>query len=97
MSYQIVFRKKAEGHVLEINEWYEKQREGLGIDFLLAIEAALFAVKRNPFSCQTRFKNIRCAVIQRFPYGIYYIVEREKIVVLSVFHFKQHPKVWKKS
>ena len=97
MTYRIIFRKKAESHVVDIREWYEKQKSGLGDEFFLSIEASLFAIERNPFLYQLRFKNIRCASIQRFPYGIYYIIDQNTIVILSVFHFKRNPKEWKKS
>lgn len=32
----------------EAAHWYNKQRKGLGEDFLLAIEAVLHSIQRNP-------------------------------------------------
>jgi hypothetical protein len=71
MAYQLIFRKNAENHLLEIHEWYEKQRTGLGDEFFLSVEASISAVKENPFLFQLKFKNVRCATTPRFPYGIY--------------------------
>jgi plasmid stabilization system protein ParE len=97
MIYQLIIREKAEKHLNDIYNWYEQQKNGLGYEFSLSVEASLFAIKRNPLHFQLRFKKVRCAVVARFPYGIYYIVEGEQITVLSVFHFKRNPKHIKNS
>jgi hypothetical protein len=83
MNYKIVFRKRANDHLLEIHEWYETQKEGLGDEFFLSVEATLFSIQRNPLLFHLRFKKTRCATVSKFPYGIYYNIEGDKIVVLS--------------
>lgn len=35
--------------------------------------------------------DVRRAVLQRFPYSIYFIVEDERIVVLAIFHARRAP------
>ena len=42
---------------------------------------------------QKRHKEIRAALTDRFPYGIYYFVEDAKIIVLAVFHLGRSPKL----
>jgi plasmid stabilization system protein ParE len=37
---------------------------------------------------------VRCALVRRFPYAVYYRVEPERIVVIAVFHTKRDPGVW---
>jgi hypothetical protein len=97
MKYKMVFRKKAGAHLLEIHEWYESQKQGLGDEFFLSINASLASVLKSPLLFQVKFKNIRCAIVSRFPYGIYYSIESDRIVILSVIHFKRKPKLTRKS
>ncbi len=33
MNYRIIFRKNAETHLIEIHDWYEKQKQGLAMNF----------------------------------------------------------------
>lgn len=97
MKYRIVFRKKGHDHLLEIHKWYEDQKQGLGDAFFLSVEATLSSILRNPTLFQIKFKKNRCAPVARFPYGIYYSIENDRIVVLSVFHFSRNPKTIRKS
>jgi toxin ParE1/3/4 len=71
--------------------WYEKQRRGLGFDFLDCVEAALQNIIENPEIYQIRYLNFRSCVIRRFPFSIFYTIEPDEIVVHSVFDNRQNP------
>lgn len=95
MSYQLVVRKRAENHLLLAYDWYETQRKNLGSEFLEAIEITLLLIQKNPLLFQLRHKNIRCALAPRFPFGIFYFTDKNKIVVVAVFHLSRNPKLWR--
>jgi toxin ParE1/3/4 len=90
----LVFIKEALFDVEEIVLWYEEHREGLSYDFELCLEVGLHEIHRNPQAFQKRYKSVKIRFIQRFPYGIHYIVEENKIIVLGVFHTSRSPKNW---
>ncbi len=96
MSYTLIVRKRAESHIEKAFEWYEHKRKNLGNDFLQAIEEALNTIELNPESFQLKYKNIRAIYTKRFPYGIFYTIDKNKIIVLAVFHLSQNPKLWHK-
>ncbi len=52
--------------------WYERQRRGLGFDFLDCVEVALQNIIGNPEMYQIRYSNFRVCVIRRFPFSIFY-------------------------
>ena len=72
--------------------WYEKQRDGLGFDFLDCIENGVKSILDNPKIYQINYSNFRCCVIRRFPFCIFYTIEKTEIVVHSVFDSRQSPK-----
>ncbi|MBL1212682.1 MAG: hypothetical protein HND52_04870 [Ignavibacteriae bacterium] len=37
------------------------------------------------------YKNIRRALIRKFPFGIHYIIENEQVIVIAVFHVSRNP------
>lgn len=95
MSYRLIIRKKPELQLAEAFEWYEKQRASLGLEFLQSVETTLTFIENNPLLFQIRYKNIRSALTPHFPYGIFYFVEENTIVVVAVFHLSRNPKRWK--
>jgi plasmid stabilization system protein ParE len=42
-----------------------------------------------PLAHPVFLKEIRRTILRRFPYGVYYIVEDDRIVVLAVLHLKR--------
>ena len=96
MSYTLLIRKRAEGHLSDAYNWYEEQRVGLGEEFLLCIDASFNVITETPLLFQEKHKNIRCRMTPRFPYGIFYFIDKDKIVVVAVFHLSRNPKLWRK-
>ncbi len=72
--------------------WYERQRRGLGLEFLDCVEAAVASIQDNPKMYQIRYSCFRCCVIHRFPFSIFYTIEDHEIVVHSVFDNRQNPR-----
>ena len=72
--------------------WYERQRKGLGFEFLDSIEASLENIINNPEMYQIRYSCFRGCPIRRFPFLIFYSIEDNVIVVHSVFYNRQDPK-----
>jgi plasmid stabilization system protein ParE len=93
MSLPIVFRLEAQTEFDEAIDWYEQQAE-LGLEFLDCVADTLTRIQTMPESCEMVFEDVRRAVVQRFPYSVFYQVERQQIVVLAVFHSKRDPKIW---
>ncbi len=96
MKYSILIRPEAENDMKEIFTWYENKRDGLGYDFLLQVESGIKFIERNPEICQIEYKGTRKYIIRRFPYKIIYLVEKERIIVLAIIHFKRNPDLTKK-
>jgi plasmid stabilization system protein ParE len=94
MSYKVIIRPEAQIDLKDAYFWYERQRTGLGKELVSHIDACLASVKRNPFSYPLKYKVVRRALVSRFPYGIFYLIEEQTIVVVAIFHAKRDPRVW---
>ncbi len=96
VTRQILVRPEAEAEVQQAFDWYEEQSEGLGLEFLRMIEACLAGVSRNPFAYTVvKVPNVRRALVRRFPYALFYLVDDEAIVVIAVFNVKRRPIDWR--
>lgn len=93
---QIQFTKEALFDIEEITLWYEDQREGLSFDFELCLEVGINEIQRTPSAFQKRYKQVKIRFINRFPFGIHYIVNNEIITIVAVFHTSRSPSNWLK-
>ena len=91
MSLSVVFRRIAKREFDDAISWYEDRREGLGREFSVAVEQHLGRIALSPNQFAGVRGDVRRAVLQRFPYSIYFIVEDERIVVLAIFHARRAP------
>ncbi len=71
--------------------WYERQRRGLGFDFIDCVELTVKSIAEQPESFAVRYAKFRGAVIRRFPFTIFYTIEQQEIVVHAVFDNRQDP------
>jgi toxin ParE1/3/4 len=94
MKRPLILRPEAEKDLAEAYEWYETQFQGLGSDFLLHVEAALSSLQRSPQGYPVIYKSVHRCLVRRFPYGIFYLVEKERIIVLGILHARRDPRTW---
>lgn len=72
--------------------WYEKQRRGLGFEFLGCVEASLKSILSFPEMYEKIYSCFRRCVVRRFPFSVFYTIEENEIVIHSVFDNRQDPK-----
>jgi toxin ParE1/3/4 len=95
MSLELIIRPEAEADITQAFGWYEGRVSRLGSEFLLVLDAVFNSIVRNPDLYPEVHKHVRRALTRRFPFAVFFLVEEERIVVLSVFHVKRRPRVWK--
>lgn len=94
MSYQLVVLPKVQTDIEEATLWYDKQKKGLGKELLLSIEGEINLIIRNPYTYQISRNEFRRALIQKFPYNIFYRIESGKVIIMALWHFKRKPFGW---
>jgi plasmid stabilization system protein ParE len=94
MSLPVVLTPEAQAEFDDAFDWYENQRPGLGTVFAERVQDALDRISANPQLHATVFKDIRKAVVQRFPYSVYYRAETSRVLVIAVFHGRRDPSIW---
>jgi len=51
-----------------------------------SIDALIEQISDNPRQCPAVFKNVRRALLRRFPYSLFFVVEDEAVIVIACFH-----------
>jgi plasmid stabilization system protein ParE len=93
MNLPVVLTHEAEVEFDEAADWYE-QRAGLGAEFVARVRAVLNRIGSMPELHAVVYKDVRRAVLRRFPYNIDYRVRTDRVEVIAVFHSHRDPSVW---
>ena len=91
---EVIVRPGAQADIRAVALWYESRRAGLGSEFILHFDALVERIEQNPLQFPEIGSGVRRALLQRFPYAIYFVVVACPIVI-AVLHQRRHPDTWK--
>ena len=94
MTLPLVLLRAAREEFDDAFDWYEDERPGLGVAFDASVRETFARIVARPQLYQVVLGDVRRAPVGRFPYLIFYRVEPDQIVVLSVFHSSRDPVIW---
>jgi plasmid stabilization system protein ParE len=77
---------RAEAEADQATVWYETQQPGLGIEFLLELDAAIERAAEAPLAYASLFLEARRVLLRRFPFAVYFLYENEVVEVFAVLH-----------
>jgi len=93
---RLIILPQAELDVSDAASWYEGRRIGLGDEFLGELDSVLRRIIESPFQFPKIKKNIRRALLRRFPYSVYFDVSTETLELIAVLHQHRDPRTWEK-
>ena len=74
--------------------WYETQRPGLGSEFLAEVAHVFSQVEEAPLRYPILRGMTRRALVRRFPYAVFYVLEPDLVAVTAVLHGRRDPRRW---
>ena len=95
MSLEVRVRSRARTDIYEAANWYESQRKGLGGDFLDEIASTFARIFESPTLYPEIHRGIRRVVLRRFPFGVFYQLRTDVVVVIAVMHASRDPRRWR--
>lgn len=94
VTLPLVVEPEAAAEIEEAVRWYEARVPGLGVEFVNVLRTTLEQVERAPLQFRDVGRGIRVAVLRRFPYAAYFVVDTDIVSVLAVFHHRRDPVRW---
>jgi len=70
----------------EAAAWYERRQTGLGIQFILELDAAIDRAISDPVIYEMQYRQARRVLLRRFPYAVYFVHRAGSIEVFAVLH-----------
>ena len=88
------FLSTAEHELKEAIKFYESAPIGLGVEFLAEVESTLNLIESFPLAWTSLSSRTRRCRIHRFPYGLFYQLREQEILIVSVMDLRRDPKRW---
>lgn len=76
--------------------WLREISPELPERFDAELEALLSAILDHPEMYPAVYRRFRRALLRRFPYSVFYVVERSDVLVTAVVHQSRDEAVWKR-
>jgi toxin ParE1/3/4 len=92
--FEVVFTKAAAVELADAQDWYEREAPGLGERFRAEVDATVERLSVNPLQFAVIHKRVRRALLRRFPYMLFFVVDGEMLWVLACFHASRDPRIW---
>jgi len=93
----VIFTPFARQELIDARDWYENKSPGLGRVFLAAVDVAVERIAANPAQFPIVHKNIRRALLRRFPYALMFVTEADgSVTIIACFHGSRDPARWQR-
>jgi plasmid stabilization system protein ParE len=75
--------------------YYADISSRLAESFIKFFESGIEEIGAYPEAWQIIQEDVRRYLIKRFPFGIYYCIEGDRLMIYAVMHMSRDPKYWK--
>jgi plasmid stabilization system protein ParE len=96
--HKVVILPLAKQDIIDAAVWYNSKQNGLGKRFTQQIRAKVRFIRENPTAYAVRYNNVRCSILDIFPFMIHYSFDEpnETIIISAIFHTALNPDKWNK-
>ncbi len=91
MPGRVLTTPEADADLAAAFDWYEAHRAGLGSDFLAEVAAVFSYLEGFPEAHAAVRGETRRTMVHRFPYGVFYIIDRDSVAVTGVLQDSDDP------
>ena len=97
MTLTLVVRATAQAEIEEAANWYEQREVDVGATFVAAVDATFDRMIAAPlqFPLIRDGEPFRRALVEHFPYHVFFEMVAPRLVVLAVAHERRRPGYWR--
>jgi plasmid stabilization system protein ParE len=93
MAFTAVITNNAKSDIQEAINWYNEQQSELGKKFLEFVDEKINNLCITPGIGSIRYDEVRCTMLNVFPYIIHYSINKakEEVIILRILHAFRKP------
>jgi len=92
VPYSVRYKPAASAEIVNAIRWYDQPHINQAASFVREIERTETHLTSRPELYQRVEGEIRRAVLRRFPYSLFYMIENDSVIVLACMHQHQKPR-----
>lgn len=94
MKYRTIVQFEAAQDFKEAKLWYKRTKvNGLSQRFTNAVKTTITNLQKLPTAYAVRYKNVRIAHTDKFPYAIHFFIEGDLIVITAIIYAGRNPEI----
>lgn len=95
MAFTLYYLDTVKSDIREAKDWYRNQKHGLEKDFVREVKRCILRLQENPFAYEVKYRNVRTAFTEVFPYAIHFYIDEtaKSVVVIAIIHQTRNPKI----
>ncbi|MEQ9366678.1 MAG: type II toxin-antitoxin system RelE/ParE family toxin [Leptospirales bacterium] len=86
MKKRIILSELSQRQLTEITVWYDSRKAGRGRAFVGSLDRIMARISQFPRQFPVAYRDYRQALMDRFPYRVFYREEETQIQILAVLH-----------
>jgi plasmid stabilization system protein ParE len=89
MSLPVVLRPSAARDLADAHAYYSPH--GKADDFMAALDRVIAHISERPHMYPIVYAEVHRALLRRFPFSVFFVIEVDRAVVLAVHHQRRDP------
>jgi plasmid stabilization system protein ParE len=94
-QHLLALRSEAEDDIRQAVAWYAERSKYAASRLVHELDAAYERILENPLQSPVVTQDVRRALLERFPYGVYYVELAMSVEVIAVLHLMRYPETWR--
>jgi plasmid stabilization system protein ParE len=86
MNYRVILSPDAKSDISSAVRWYQQRDPKLAFRFMLEVLAIRRRISQYPYQFPLINGTVRRALLNGFPYSVYYSLDNRAISVLAILH-----------
>lgn len=96
VNLPVIWSDEAKAEFYEAERWYAEISVHLSEEFVQAVEKSVQLIAESPLRFPIVYRERRRSGVRRFPYGLFYQIEADRILLIACFHGKRNPRRWQR-
>lgn len=92
----VIFTQAARLEAINAQDWFEAQASGLSVRFRAELDLAVQRISQNALQFPVVLRDVRRALLHRFPHYLLFRVESDVVTVIACFHPRRDPHQWQR-
>jgi plasmid stabilization system protein ParE len=94
MTRTLVIEPEAETEIDQAAGWYGQRSQAARIGFLRALDRTIDFIVEYPEQYQIIYRETRRALLEGYPYALFYNITATQVIVLACIHTARNPDRW---